>query len=186
MIILPYKENFIINNFIQYSSDGEDDGQIPDYDLFLKLNSSDQYYLAQNYNWDNGVQVLRWIIESPKCDKGTASLIFWTSEPDFYFKYTEATIPNYEKGIFLLLQLITEKFNKNEFKKSNLKFDPTVKVSKIDWNENYAYWDIPKEIKISTKGLIPFSFGSLQNMIWQWQRKRKLAKREARKRNRKI
>ncbi len=59
---------------------------MPDFKLFGKLNSTDQYYLAQHYNWDDGIEVLKWIIESRKCDKGTASLIFWASEPDWYFE----------------------------------------------------------------------------------------------------
>ena len=185
MIILPYKENFIRKNFIEYSFENPDEDFIPDYNLFKKLNSTDLYYLAQNYNWDDGIKVLHWIIDSPKCDKGCASLIFWTSEPDFYFGYTIDTIPDYEKQTFLLLKKITDKFRNNEFKKNSLKYDPTERVKRIDWSIDYTGWHIAEELKNITKGITPISLSLLQGLIWEWQRKRKLAKREARKRNRK-
>ena len=75
MIILPYKEKFIRENFIEFSFDSDDENYLPDFKLFETLNSTDQYYLAENYNWDDGVEILKWIIESKKCDKGTASQI---------------------------------------------------------------------------------------------------------------
>jgi len=186
MIILPYKENFIRKNFIENSfGNSNDKGFLPDFNLFKKLNSTDLYYLAQNYNWDDGVEVLNWIVDSPKCDKGCASLIFWTSEPDFYFEYTEDTIPDYEKETFHLLKKITDKFRNNELKKSSLKYDPTYRVNKIEWNKQYTGWQIPEELKNKTKGFTPIYLSKIQGMIWEWQRKRKLAKREARKRKRK-
>ena len=95
MIILPYKEKFIRENFIEFSFDSDDENYLPDFKLFEKLNTTDQYYLAENYNWDDGVEILKWIIESKKCDKGTASLIFWTSEPDYYFEKSESEISDH-------------------------------------------------------------------------------------------
>lgn len=185
MIIFPYKEKFIQKNFIEYSFENEKDEYLPDFKLFEKLNSTEQYYLAKNYNWDDGVEVLKWIIDSPKCDKGTASLIFWTSEPDFYIERSEQNIPEYEKNTFLLLRKIVEKFKNNEFKKSKLKFDPTERLLKIDWSKQNSEWDIPNELKRHTKGFTPISLGMIQNSIWEWQRKRRLAKREAKKQKRK-
>lgn len=76
MIITPLKEKLIIENFIEYSFDNGGDNLMPDFEVFKKLNSTDQYFLAENYNWDDGVEVLSWIINSPICDKGTAILIF--------------------------------------------------------------------------------------------------------------
>lgn len=104
MIVFPQRKKFIIKNFFELSYK---EGDItPDFELFKTLNSYEQFYLAEIYNWDDGSEVLKWIIESPICDKGTASLIFWSAEPDFYFDYTEQTIDDYEKDTFDLLQLI--------------------------------------------------------------------------------
>lgn len=177
MIILPYREKFIQDNFIEYSFKSEDENYLPDFKLFESLNSTEQFYLAENFNWDDGVTVMSWIIESKKCDKGTASLIFWKAEPDFYFEKTENEIPDYEKDTFLLLKRIVEKFNKKEFKKSNLKYNPKDRENRIDWSRQNFEWNIPQELKESTRGFSIISLGIIQQKIWQWQRRRKEAKR---------
>jgi hypothetical protein len=185
MIILPNKEKFIIDNFFEFSFRNEDDNYLPDYKLFERLNSTDQFYLAEIYNWDDGVEVMRWIIESPKCDKGTALSIFWKAEPYYYFEKSESEIEDYEKDCFLLLRRIVEKFNNKEFKKSNLKFDPTERENRIDWTKQNSEWNIPEEMKKPTKGFFIISLGIIQQKIWQWQRMRKEAKRVAKRLKRK-
>lgn len=184
MLVLPYKERFIRENFIEFSFSGKEDDYLPDFQLFSKLSSTDQYYLAQNYNWDDGDEVLSWIIEDPKCDKGTAALIFWTAEPDFYLQRTEENIRDYQKSTFLLLKRIVEKFHNKEFKKARLKFDPTAMVKEMDWHKVSSEWVIPDELKKPTRGLKPINLGAIQNLIWNWQRQRRFAKRQ-RKRNQK-
>jgi hypothetical protein len=177
MIILPHKEKFIQENFIEFSFKGNVENFLPDFKLFEKLNSTDQYYLAENYNWDDGVEILKWIIESSKCDKGTASLIFWMSEPDYYIEKSENEIPDYEKDTYLMLRRIVEKFNHNEFKKSCLKYNPKDREKEIDWSKLNSEWNIPEELKKPTKGFSIISLGIIQQKIWERKRKRKLAKR---------
>ena len=162
MIIRPYKIPLIKKNFIEFSfneNENDDKETIPDFEKFKTLNSAEQYYLADNYNWDDGTIVLDWIIDSSECDKGTASLIFWRAEPDFYFDYTEETIEDYEKSVWNLLQKIVNKFKENGFKNSRLKFDPIAEGYKTDWKTELDIWKIPTELKIATKGNKPFGFG---------------------------
>jgi len=41
--------------------------------------------LAETWGWGDGVEApLRWIIQQPDCDRGTAATIFWLSEPSYY------------------------------------------------------------------------------------------------------
>lgn len=40
--------------------------------------------VAVDWNCDNGLKPLRWIIEQPECDKGTALLIYWVSDPNYF------------------------------------------------------------------------------------------------------
>lgn len=162
MIIRPHKILLIKKNFIEFSFDENEDNDeeiLPDFEKFKTLNSAEQYYLAENYNWDDGIIVLDWIIDSPKCDKGTASLIFWKAEPDFYFDYTAETIEDYEKPVWNLLQKIVKKFNQNGFLKSRLKFDPKAEGYKTDWKTELGIWELPSELKAETKGKKPFGFG---------------------------
>ena len=108
-MIRPNKILMIKKNFIEFSFDVDlenEEETIPDFKKFKTLNSAEQYYLADNYNWDDGPKVLQWIVDSSNCDKGTACLIFWRAEPDYYFDYTSNTVDEYEKDIWLLLQSI--------------------------------------------------------------------------------
>jgi hypothetical protein len=162
MIIRPNKILLIKKNFIEFSfgeNEDSDEEIIPDYEKFNTLNSAEQYYLAENYNWDDGVIVLKWIIDSPKCDKGTAALIFWNAEPDFYFDYTAETIEEYEKPVWDLLQGIIKRFNQNDFKSSRFKFDPISSGYKTDWKSTLDVWKIPSELKKVINGKRPFRFG---------------------------
>ena len=40
--------------------------------------------VAVNWNWDNGVEPLLWIVDQPDCDKATALTVFWMCEPFYY------------------------------------------------------------------------------------------------------
>ena len=183
MIILPHREKFINKHFFELSFKEED--TVPDLKLFKTLNAYEQFYLAETYNWDDGTEVLKWIIESPICDKGTASLIFWSAEPDFYFDYTEKTIVDYEKGTFDLLQKIIKKFRNSEFNRSKIKFDPTLHGNKTDWKTELDIWEIPDELRKPTKGSELISLSNIKMKISHWCYVRKSKKRERRKAKRK-
>lgn len=182
MIILPAREKFIQETFLDRAVTTEEGELIIPTAEFQKLNTFEQYYLAQNYNWDYGVEILDLIIDSKNCDKGTALLIFWMSEPDFYFKYTLETIPSYESKVFLLLQKITKKFEYSSFNHAFLAFDPGEKLFEIDWSTVTGEWNIPASLKKPVHGVKPFSLSILQNLLWNWQRQKKLRKRAKKKR----
>jgi len=139
MIIFPWRERFIFNKFIENAFD-ETDESPRDYKAFTTLGSAEQYYLASIYNWDEGVDVLKWIVQSPKCDKGTAGLIFWSAEPDFYINAKPETLPSYEREVFNLLQLITLRFNNSDFKTSYFKYEPGYSIKHINFNARYEEW----------------------------------------------
>ncbi|KPM30486.1 Hypothetical protein I595_3307 [Croceitalea dokdonensis DOKDO 023] len=186
MIVTPSKERLIKENFIEYSFENEDYDFKPNFGIFKKLNSSDQYYLAENFNWDDGIDVLNWIIESPKCDSGTACMIFWKAEPDYYAEYNAETIGESDKEVFDLLQKIISKFKSSGFRKNKLKFNLLENgYSSADFDSEYSIWELPKELKNGTSGIIPISLGRIQAIIWTYQRNRRLKKREKRKRARK-
>ena len=41
---------------------------------------------AEKFNWDAGATDLFAVIRNPKCDKGTALLVFWLSDPVSFFE----------------------------------------------------------------------------------------------------
>lgn len=152
----------IKKNFIEFSFDDEfenDDETIPNFEKFKTLNPAEQYYLAANYNWDDGPIVLKWIIDSPKCDKGTACMIFWHAEPDYYYDFTSDTIDEYEKDVWALLQSILKRFRSNDFKRSRFKFIPTEEGYKTDWPTKFDIWEVPAELKNGITGKKPIRYG---------------------------
>ncbi len=174
MIVSPFREKYIYDNFIELSFEKE---KKADLESFKKLTSIELFYLADVYNWDDGVEILFWIIDSDKCDKGTASLIFWRAEPDFYIERTSETIPSYEKDVFELLKKIVLKFNKSSFSHNKFCFDPQTKIKNIDWNKDYQEWGkIPIELSIKTKGFKPFYLSKIIEKFNTWRFRRKFQK----------
>ncbi|WP_197056977.1 DUF4274 domain-containing protein [Cellulophaga sp. Hel_I_12] len=160
----------IKKNFIGFSLDDDienDEETIPDFEKFKTLNSAEQYYLADNYNWDDGAVVLQWIINSPKCDKGTACKIFWNAEPDYYYDFTAETIDQYEKDIWNLLQSIVKRFKENDFAKSRFKFNPTAEGYKTDWPTKFDIWEIPADLKNGVIGKKTVRIWFMQHLTYE-------------------
>ncbi|MBB6370540.1 DUF4274 domain-containing protein [Chryseobacterium shigense] len=171
MIVKPSRENFIKENFFELSFRDEN----PDFEKFKTLNSTELHYLADIYNWDDGVEVLFWIINSGKCDKGTALMIFWRAVPDYYFEKNEDELEIYEKEVYQLLNKIVEAFKSNKFRRSGLKYNP---ADDFDTDsEEILTWNIPNEMTKKTKGFKPVYLGTLLNAL-----KKKYKKSNNRKR----
>lgn len=180
MIVTPSKEKIIIENFIEYSFENGDYDFTPDFEIFKKLNSTDQYFLAENYNWDDGIEVLNWVINSPKCDKGTATLIFWNAQPRDYAEFNIDNVSESDKEIFDLLQKIISKIKNREFKKSRFEFIPS-QYEVSEYSSEFDIWNLPQELLDGNKGISPISLSRIKSIIWNYQRQKRLRKREKRK-----
>ena len=156
MIVLPNREKFIKENFFELSFKDEK----PNFEKFKTLNSTELHFLAEIYNWDDGIELLNWIIESEKCDKGTASMIFWRSVPDYYLEKNENDIQDYEKDIFNLINKVIQKFKSNNFNKSSIKYDPNEDFDFESYKNELTKWNLPSNLTISTKGIKPIYIGT--------------------------
>lgn len=161
MIISPKRVKFIRDNFFEFSFVDEDSDEevIPDFEAFQTLSSAEQYFLATEYNWDDGTVVLNWIIDSQICDKGTAIMIFWMADPDYYFDYTEEIIDDWAKDVWKLLQKIIKKIYNGEFTKSTYGFNPTKNGYKTEWESAIGIWKLPNDLKNGNKGMKPIAIG---------------------------
>ena len=170
MIVLPNREEFIKDNFFELSFKN----QTPNYEIFKTLNSTELHFLADIYNWDDGIEVLDWILDSNKCDKGTASMIFWRSSPDYYFEKPENEIEEHEKETFNLLKKIIQKFKDNKFRRSSLKYNPNEDFDIEYYQESIKNWKIPQEITKSTNGIKAIYLGTyLKYLKNQFKKKKK-------------
>jgi hypothetical protein len=81
---------------------------------------------ADLYNWDGGTGPLRRIIRHPKCDLGTAMLIFWRCDPRYYYECvkagdTESISMNETRS---LMREVIAKVRQGRFKMARIAFDP--------------------------------------------------------------
>lgn len=175
MIVSPSREKFIKENFFEFSFDDKE----PNFEKFQSLNSFEQFFLAEIYNWDDGTEVLNWIIDSKNCDKGTASMIFWRSAPDYYFG-GENELAEYEQDIFKLLKSIIDKFKNKKFKSSKIKYNPNEDFEIEESGEKIKDWKLPTELTKPTKGLKPIYLGTFIKFL---KNKYKKSRRKKRSRN---
>jgi hypothetical protein len=52
-----------------------------------KANPDDWHAVASTWNFDSGYLPLTWIIPYTECDKATALLLYWLSEPTYSMHY---------------------------------------------------------------------------------------------------
>ena len=109
-----------------------------------------------NWNWDNGTEILRWIISQPNCDKGTSLLIYWYSTPRYFAQYLDRKeVAEYELDRYDFTKEIENKYISGFYKYENLSFDPH-NDREHDWTEEYSTYPlkqpIPEIMYQATKG----------------------------------
>jgi len=114
---------------------------------FCKHNTNplELHAFANLFNWDQGSDLLLDIVRNPNCDFGTAKLIFWRAQPDYYQVFADrADVPtvNFEGWDFI--RSVLNVCEGRNFKTSKIAYDP-----KTDFCEpaptSKAKWDIPEK-----------------------------------------
>ncbi|MFK8163730.1 MAG: DUF4274 domain-containing protein [Lewinella sp.] len=134
-------------HFFQLSFRSRDGEKLPDRAIFDKLTSEELHYLASIHNWDDDPTILRWIVESSKCDLGTAIMIFWLAEPDCYFMYKTPPVEEFELEIWALLQLILEKIRTEGFLTGEQSFIPVEAGYEIHDKAAIGIWTLPEVLQ---------------------------------------
>ena len=147
------KIDFIEEHFFEFSFDNEDG--LPDKKLFEKLSHpAELFYLAHIYNWDDGTEILRWIIGSPLCSEATAALIFWRSQPDYYRRYSlsgDLSTRLNDGEVLSLLHSIIQKHQNNDFNEIKIAFDPEPELESL--TAQNPKWDVPEALFNKLEGL---------------------------------
>jgi hypothetical protein len=145
--------DFIEENFFEFSFDNED--ELPDKSLFDQLSHpAELFYLAHTYNWDDGIDVLQWVVDSPLCSVATASLIFWRSQPDYYRRYNlsgDTSVALNDDEVLSLLHSIIKKYENNSFSSIALAFDPAPELESLTAKD--PKWDVPNALFKKLDGL---------------------------------
>lgn len=127
---------------------------------FHKLNSSEElHYLMKSWNWDDGNNIPFLVLSHLKCDYGTALMIYWMCDPDYYLeREAKNNIPDFQQEDFELLKMIENRLLSNDFELERIQFDPASYASAREF-ENPL---IPDKLKEKSNGeefenLIAFS-----------------------------
>jgi len=137
-----YRRLFIWLYFFPFSMLSQEE-TLPNRKLFNSFSSAELHYLASIYNWDSGTTTLQWIIESPKCDLGTAIMIFWLAEPDYYFRYQSIPEDEFDADVWKLLQSILENIRSEKFLTVEQSFVPTEAGYQVNHVEARGVWELP-------------------------------------------
>lgn len=129
---------------------------------YLKKNTpKERQLLAIDWNFDNSKEVIKWIVEQPDTDKGTALFLYWYMNPQFFKKYKDREECEKDGGWILEDYDIVETLEKNYisgfYKNQKYAFDPKNDVySGYDWtkevDEDEMKAKIPEEMYIALEG----------------------------------
>lgn len=104
---------------------GEEELWLERHIAWLKDASPEDWHrVALDFNWDNRIDSLLWIVQQPECDKATALTIFWLAQPTCYLmpsaKDEAETQTASERQ---LVQFIAERINAKGYVRSKIAFD---------------------------------------------------------------
>jgi hypothetical protein len=93
---------------------------------WLKTASPDDWHrVALDYNWDEGVETLYWIVQQPDCDRATALDIFWKGQPAWYLHEAVEDGEDADNLIWTMLKYIAARINARGYTRSKIAFDAT-------------------------------------------------------------
>ncbi len=157
------RKQFLLDNFVEYSFEQDEEGNDlqADKSLFDSISSPEElFFLAQSCNWDDGAVIPKWIIESPLCTKAAALTIFWQSAPDEYMEYKFGSqVPGWEGGvdeeqteILNILEKLVYRFKLDDYLNKQIAFDFSVWGGKLVVKD--PKWSVSDDFFQSINGLI--------------------------------
>jgi hypothetical protein len=84
------------------------------------------HQVVMHWNWDDRMtaRLLSRIVENPKCDRGTASFIYWHTDGLFAAYATPEEARSRSRDYFILCLRIEEKIEKRAFQTETIRFNP--------------------------------------------------------------
>ena len=83
------------------------------------------HYFADRWNWDGGVWRMTQLIRHPRCDAGTALLVYWRARPEYFRAYPERSdVPEHARDGFDLVMEIERRYTAGEYTSRTIPFDP--------------------------------------------------------------
>lgn len=65
-----------------------EEDELPLFMDWLEQSGPDEWHRwATSWNWGHGIDLLFWVIEQDRCDRGTALSVYYLAQPDFYARF---------------------------------------------------------------------------------------------------
>ena len=96
------------------------------YAEWLMMATPDQRHVAAiNWNWNNGLEPLLYVIMQPDCDLATALDVFYLAEPNYYRKFDEPNGGggNRDEGKYDLIKEIRLRVNARFYSRTEIAFN---------------------------------------------------------------
>lgn len=128
-------------------------------DWLENASSIEMHQVAAGWNWDSGNEVLAQLIQNPRCDKGTALMLYWHGSPAFFTKFsTRAEVPSFALNNFDFLKDLESRYLSGFYQLENIRFDPRNDDEEYDWTEEIDLEKvkvaIPDEMMKATQGQV--------------------------------
>lgn len=107
---------------------------------WLKTATPDDWHrVALDYNWDEGVETLYWIVQQPDCDRATALDIFWKGQPAWFLCLAlKEGRDEADDQTWTMLKYIAARINARGYTRSKIAFDATPSLRQ-DYDELAGY-----------------------------------------------
>ncbi len=104
----------------------EDELDAPAREFFASVTDPEELHVfASAYNWDGGVDDLQRVVRHPRCDLGTALLVYWRGQPGYYLQYPNRdAVPDHEREVYDLLREIEGRVAAGAYRTAAQPFDP--------------------------------------------------------------
>ena len=120
---------------------------------------------ALHYNWDDGIEIPRAIINNKHCDKGTALMIYWLAGPMYFCQYEnrKEILRHYEAALYDLIKEIEEKYISGFYQNKKVLFNPRYDSKNAGYDHTQTYDDKPQKQEIPDKMFEP----SIPDFEWE-------------------
>lgn len=91
-----------------------------------KMTAAQLHRYVEYYNWDGPLAPMWRAIRHPKCDLGTALMIFWLCDPEFSYELLQRgeKIEKYMVGGIKLMRSVQARVCRGQFKRAQISFNP--------------------------------------------------------------
>lgn len=87
--------------------------------------TNQRHDFVRAYNWDDGTDLLKYVIRHTDTDRSTARMIYWMGQPEWFCQYDkEKEIPMSQLSTFYLLNEIENRVKNDFYNQQTIPFDP--------------------------------------------------------------